>query len=369
MNMSEESRNKRVLVVDDVPENIAIVANALKEMYKIQTALSGEAALDLVIGAKRKPDLILLDVQMPGIDGYEVCRRLKNDTGSKDIPVIFLTSLHDNQDETHGFLVGAVDYIHKPCNPSIVKVRVAIHLNLKEAHDQLAHQKLILEMKVEERTREIALVQSVTIGAMAALAEARDNETGNHIIRTQHYIERLACQLSSHPQFEAMLTPRVIELLSKSAALHDIGKVGIPDRILLKPGPLDYDEFEIMKTHARIGAIAIMQAEKQLSSSDTFLSYAREIACHHHEKWDGSGYPEGLAREAIPVSARLMAIADVYDALISDRVYKRAFSHDKSIAIIREGSGRHFDPVAVDGLVAIADDMQEIAQSFKDEVK
>lgn len=366
--VADIQRRKTVLVVDDVPENIAIAISVLKSTYKVQTAIDGESALDLVIGARRKPDLILLDIQMPGIDGYEVCRRIKSDPQCSGIPVIFLTSLADHLDEARGFMVGAVDYIHKPFSPAIVQVRVATHLSLKDARDQLEDQNHLLEERVRERTREIALVQGVTIGAMASLAEARDNETGNHINRTQRYIESLAHSLCKQPRFAAELTPDVIESLFRSAPLHDIGKVGVPDRILLKPGSLDAGEFEIMKTHATIGAVAIARAERQLgSTNNSFLRYAREIALYHHERWDGHGYPEGLAGDAIPVSARLMALADVYDALISKRVYKPAFSHEKAVTIIQEGRGRHFDPDIVDKFVAIQDEFQRIAISFLDE--
>jgi putative two-component system response regulator len=368
LGMSEDRKKKTILVVDDIAENIAIAANVLKDTYKVQTAINGERALDLVIGAQRKPDLILLDVQMPDMDGFEVCRRLKSNAKSRDIPVIFLTSLSDHLDEAHGFTVGAVDYIHKPFSPAIVKVRVATHINLKEARDQLELQNQTLEEKVRRRTLEIARVQGVTIRAMAALAEARDNETGNHINRTQQYVERLAWRLRIDAGLEAALKSEVIELLYKSAPLHDIGKVGVPDHILLKPGRLDADEFEIMKTHTVIGAIAIDRAEKQLGSTErTFLSYAREIALHHHEKWDGSGYPHGLKAEEIPLPARLMALADVYDALISKRVYKPAYPHDRAVSIILEGRGTHFDPAIVDAFVKIRNEFHEIAKRFRDE--
>ena len=366
--MNEGGNKKTILVVDDIAENIAIAANVLKDTFKVQTAINGERALNHVIGAKRKPDLILLDVQMPGMDGFEVCRRLKSNLESRDIPVIFLTSLSDHLDEAHGFTVGAVDYIHKPFSPAIVKMRVATHISLKEARDQLEQQNQTLEEKVRMRTLEIARVQGVTIRAMAALAEARDNETGNHINRTQQYVERLAWRLRIHAQLEDDLKSDVIELLYKSAPLHDIGKVGVPDHILLKPGRLNAEEFEIMKTHTVIGAVAIDRAEKQIGSKErSFLSYAREIALHHHEKWDGSGYPHGLKGEDIPLSARLMSLADVYDALISKRVYKPAYPHDQAVAIIMKGRGTHFDPAIVDAFLDIRDEFHEIAKRFNDE--
>jgi putative two-component system response regulator len=219
---------------------------------------------------------------------------------------------------------------------------------------------------VNRRTQEVLAIQDVTILALGSLAEARDNETGNHIRRTQHYVKRLALALKDHPRFQAYLSDAQIDLLFKSAPLHDIGKVGIPDHILLKPGKLDDAEFEIMKTHTTIGRDAIERAEAALGMPVAFLSCAKEIAYSHQEKWDGSGYPLGLAGDAIPVSARLMAVADVYDALISKRVYKPAFSHDKAVAIITEGSHKHFDPAVVQAFLSIASDFAEIAQQYTD---
>ncbi|MGH8807815.1 MAG: HD-GYP domain-containing protein, partial [Noviherbaspirillum sp.] len=259
------------------------------------------------------------------------------------------------------------DYITKPISLPVVEARVRTHLQNKAARDFLQDQNAFLESEVNKRVRELAMIQDVTILAMASLAETRDNETGGHIRRTQHYVRRLALALRDHPRFASLLTDDAIELIYKSAPLHDIGKVGIPDAILLKPGRLTAEEFEIMKTHTTLGRDAILAAEKQLNAPDSFLRFAREIAYSHQEKWDGSGYPEGLAGDAIPVSARLMALADVYDALISKRVYKPAFPHEKAVAIIAEGRGKHFDPDMVDAFIAIADDFLDIAGRFADE--
>ena len=220
------------------------------------------------------------------------------------------------------------------------------------------------------RTAEIGLTQDVTVQAIASLAETRDNETGNHIRRTQHYVRCLAEHLRDHPQrypqFAAQLQPRDIELLYKSAPLHDIGKVGIPDRILLKPGKLTAEEFEVMKTHTTLGHEALVTAEHSLGTELAFLRYAKEITLSHQEKWDGSGYPQGLAGEAIPLSARLMAVADVYDALINRRIYKPPYTHEQAVAIIGEGSGTHFDPALVDAFMAVRDRFLDIAQRFVD---
>jgi len=232
--------------------------------------------------------------------------------------------------------------------------------------DFLVDKAVFLEEEVLKRTREVQMIQDVTIVAMASLAETRDNETGNHIRRTQNYVRVLAKQMQTHPRFRDVLTDETIELLYKSAPLHDIGKVGIPDRILLKPGKLTPEEFEIMKTHTTLGRDAILAAEARLDVSNSFLSLAREIAYSHQEKWDGSGYPEGLSGDDIPLSARLMAVADVYDALISRRVYKAPLSHDDAVAVIVEGSGAHFDPDLVAGFVELESEFRAIAQQFSD---
>jgi putative two-component system response regulator len=354
-----------VLAVDDTPENLLLLNDLLEDAYEVRLAANGQSALRIA-ALEPMPDLILLDVMMPELDGYEVCRRLKASSYTCDIPVIFLTARHQSADEQRGFMLGAVDYISKPINPDTLRARVSTHIRLKQATALLRDQNSHLEHLVAERTAEVDEMQSATILAMASLAETRDNETGNHIRRTQHYVAALAIQLRSHPRFSKELTARNIELLFRSAPLHDIGKVGVPDRILLKPGKLDTEEFEIMKLHTLYGRDAILAVERQLRKTNTFLRYAREIAYSHQEKFDGSGYPEGLAGEAIPMSARLMAVADVYDALISKRVYKPAFSHEEAVAIICEGRDSHFDPDIVDAMLAIEHRFKEIASQYRD---
>jgi putative two-component system response regulator len=314
-----------------------------------------------------QPDLILLDVEMPGIDGFEVCRRLKQDPVTLHIPVIFLTSLSNVEHEGRGLTLGAADYIAKPISPPIVVARVHNHLALKRQADFLRNKNEFLSAEVDKRTREVSAVQDVTILAMASMAETRDNETGNHLRRTQHYVKRLAQQLRLNPRFAEELDDRCIDLLFKSAPLHDIGKVGIPDSILLKPSRLDPAEFEIMKTHTTLGRDAIAHAEQALGHEVPFLRFAKEIALSHQEKWDGSGYPEALVGEAIPLSARLMALADVYDALISKRVYKPAFTHEDSVRMILEGSGTHFDPDVAQAFQAVQEDFRQIAARYRDE--
>ena len=367
--MSQASKTEDrpvILVVDDTPQNLSLMSGLLRDDYRVLVANHGERALGLVAG-DTPPDLILLDVMMPEIDGFEVCRRLKQMPQGSDIPVIFLTARNEVADEQQGFDVGAVDYITKPISPPIVMARVKTQLLLKKARDLLADQNAYLEAEVQRRMRELAAVQDATIMAMASLAETRDNETGNHIRRTQHYVKLLAMEVRQHPRFRAALADdSEIQMLYKSAPLHDIGKVGIPDHILLKPGRLTDAEFEIMKSHTTLGRDAIVAAESILNAPDSFLRYAREIAFSHQEKWDGSGYPLGLAGEDIPLSARLMAVADVYDALISRRVYKQAFSHEKAVQIIAKGRGSHFDPDLVDAFLLHAEAFREIAARFAD---
>ncbi|POZ64039.1 HD-GYP domain-containing protein [Chromobacterium alticapitis] len=366
MSDSFEPGTHTVLVVDDAPECLTQMYGLLKGHYRVLVANSGERALQLASG-DTAPDLILLDVMLPGMGGYEVCRRLKSDPRTAQTPVIFLTGRGESEEEQAGFDAGAADYIVKPISPPIVLARVQTHMRVKAAADFLQDKAAFLQVEVERRTREVQVIQDVTIMMMAALAETRDHETGNHLLRTQNYVRALAIELRNHPRYRAELDDETILLLYKSAPLHDIGKVGIPDHILLKPGPLTPEEFEIMKTHTVMGRDAIASAERLLDGPSNFLRLAREIAYSHQEKWDGSGYPEGLQGEQIPLSARLMAVADVYDALISKRVYKPPFTHPRAVEMIREGSGRHFDPDVVKAFVQIAEQFQEIARRYADE--
>jgi putative two-component system response regulator len=362
---TQDAKKSTILIVDDTPDNISLLSALLKEQYKIKIATSGAKALQIA-NTVPHPDLILLDVMMPGMDGYETCTRLKAEPRTADIPVIFLTAKSQTQDEEMGLRLGAVDYISKPISPPIVMARVATQLHLQDARKFLSDQNKHLEHLVVERTDQLIRMQDATILAMASLAETRDNETGNHIRRTQNYVAALALKLQTHPRFSALLTMENVELLYKSAPLHDIGKVGVPDRILLKPGKLDVEEFELMKLHTVYGRDTIMLVEKYLGTSNDFLTFAREIAYSHQEKWDGSGYPQGLKGDEIPISARLMAVADVYDALISKRVYKPAFSHEESIGIMKKGRGSHFDPDVLDAFLEIEDQVIEIAEKFND---
>lgn len=354
----------KILIIDDERFHLNVIVDLLDSEYKIVVAKGAQKGLEMA-KSDPLPDLILLDVLMPEMDGYDVCKKLKANTKTRHIPVIYLTVKGDVADEAHGFGLGAVDYITKPFSPPIVRARVKTHLSLSRALWKLEQQNEHLEERIAERTLEISRTQDVAIYCLASLAETRDNETGNHLHRTQRYIKALAEHLKNHPRFKTVLSDEAIELMFKSAPLHDIGKVGVPDRILLKPGKLDKAEWQEMKKHALYGKEAISRAEQELGST-SFLAYACEIAFTHHEKWDGSGYPRGLKGDEIPVSGRLMAISDVYDALISKRVYKAAFPHKKATKIIHEGRGSHFDPDMVDAFIALEQDFIAIAERFVD---
>lgn len=354
-----------ILVVDDTPENLVFVTEMLKTKYEVKAATNGQTAL--IIAEKFPIDLVLLDVVMPGMDGYEVCQKIKlQQKNNHDIPVIFLTSKSKIEDQEYGFSVGAADYINKPLSPPITMARIKIHLENKASKDFLHDQNEFLESEVQRRVKELSVIQDVTINTLASLAETRDQETGNHIVRTQYYVKLLADKLYLNGNYPEIVTPEYITMVFKTAPLHDIGKVGIPDAILLKPGKLTEDEFAIMKTHAKLGHDAIVKAEKEVDAYYPFLSTAKEIAYYHHEKWDGSGYPHGLSGEDIPLSARLMAVADVFDALVSKRIYKDAMYHQQAFDIIREGRGRHFEPLLVDIMFELQDDFIQIAETYKD---
>ena len=305
------------------------MTQVLSDQYQVRAASSGKRALNVVTYTPI-PDLILLDIMMPEMNGYTVLKNLKQNPVTSDIPVIFTTAMSASIDEEMGLKMGAVDYITKPIIPAILLQRINTQLMLKKANDMLQNSNVILknnnkflEKEITERMKENVAVQNVTIRALAHLAETRDPETGNHILRTQSYVEVLARRLQKHADYSVVITEHFINLVTRSAPLHDIGKVGIPDHVLLKPGKLNDEEWVIMKTHAELGEKAIILAEQDVDHPLEFLTLAKEIARWHHEKWDGSGYPDGLSGTDIPLSARLMAIADVFDAITTQRVYKR----------------------------------------------
>lgn len=356
-------RSQVILVVDDAPDNLALMDALLRPDYLVKVANCGERALQLA-RVVPLPDLILLDVMMPDMDGFSVLVKLKADPFTRDIPVIFITALDSQDDQLNGFRLGAADYITKPIMPLVVLARVQMHLELKRARECLQNDNAWLEAEVKHRLRENELEQTVSIRALAHLAEIRDIETGYHIQRTQSYVQALAVRLRDHPRFAGFLTSANIDMLVKSAPLHDIGKIGIPDCILLKTGQFTHQEWDIMKTHAKLGSDAIERAEHDAEQPVAFLSMAKEIARWHHERWDGGGYPDGLSGSAIPITARLMALADVFDALISPRIYKPAFTFVQAREVIAEGRGVHFDPDAAAVFLAGYDEFVAIAEKY-----
>ncbi|GDY26034.1 HD-GYP domain-containing protein [Agarivorans sp. Toyoura001] len=334
-----------VLIVDDTPENIDVLAGILREDYKIQVARNGDMALKIVSKAN-KPDLILLDIMMPGIDGFEVCRRLKDDLTTRHIPVVFVTAKISPADELHGLELGAVDYITKPVSPPVVKVRVKTHL-------ALFNQNRELDRKVKEQTDVINTTRLQIIQRLGRAAEYKDNETGLHVIRMSHYSKILG--------IAAGMSEPDAEVLMNAAPMHDIGKIGIPDSVLQKPGKLDADEWDIMQSHAVIGGEILGEGD-----SSELLDLAKTVALTHHEKWDGSGYPNGLAGEDIPIVGRIVAIADVFDALTSQRPYKQAWPVEKAVDLLKSEAGTHFDPTLVPLFIAALPEILEIKAKFEE---
>jgi len=351
---------RKIFIVDDSEADLDRLLEILGDEYDIRVASDGKSALRAM--TDMLPDLILLDVMMPDMNGYQVYEQLMCNVEMRNIPVIFLTALSDNIDKERGLQLGVADFISKPFRPQLVQLRIRQQLELKTHRDHL-------EDQVDERTRDLKRAHDATITAMAILAEYRDNETGAHIQRTTHFVKVIARQLAqAQPE---ILSPAVIELLGQSAPLHDIGKIGIPDSILLKPGRLTETETAEMQRHTLLGAAAIRKTELVLDSN-SFLFFSREIAESHHEKWDGSGYPLGLRGEEIPLSARIMALADVYDALTSIRPYKPSFTHEEAVRIITQGDDRtkpdHFDPRVLTAFIAVHEEFRRIVQGFSDRV-
>lgn len=337
-----------ILIADDEPVNLALLREVLSSSYNLFFAKSGTEAL--MRAAKCEPDLILLDIMMPEMSGFDVCRRLQNDHRLCHIPVILISALSDEESEQTGFDAGAVDYISKPFKSSLVKARVKTHLAL---HNQRKE----LEQQVKARTEALQQSQLAAIRMLGRAAEYKDNETGNHVLRMSHYAQTLALASGwSEPQ---------AELLLNAALMHDIGKIGVPDSVLRKPGPLNDEEWEIMKTHPEIGA-QIIQTQIDLVQECKLLRMAKKIALSHHEKWDGTGYPNGLIGERIPIEGRIVAIADVFDTLTSAKPYKQAWSVEAATAHIAEQSGKHFDPTLVETFLGITELLLPLKEKWAD---
>ena len=354
-----------ILVIDDTPGNLSLLNQLLRTHYRVKLANSGERGLELA--ALSPTDLILLDIMMPEMDGYEVFERLKANPATSRIPVIFLTAKSGTDDEERGLAMGAVDFIHKPIAPSVVLARVRTHLQIRNWQTFLEDKSAWLQKEVEARVSEVSRLQEATIRVMVSLAEFRDECTGNHIRRTQNYVRLLAEYLSRLPRDAEFLRGEQIDRIAKASPLHDIGKIAIPDNILLKPGKHTPEEFEIMKTHSVKGERMLQHSIREMGGDNAMLVFACQIARSHHERWDGSGYPDGLAGEAIPLAARLMAVADVYDALRSRRPYKKAFEHREAVDLIVQGGGSHFDPLLVEAFLALQSQFSESATKLADE--
>jgi len=321
---------KNILVVDDDEHNLKLMDAMIRaEGHDCRTAASG--AIALARCGERLPDLILLDIMMPGLDGYEVASRLKSQDSTRNIPIIFLTALSNRDSRIRGLEVGAEEFVSKPVDHLELSIRMRNLLRIKEYNDILADHNKVLDAQVRARTVELRETQLEIVRSLGRAAEYRDNETGLHILRMSRPSQLMA--------LAAGQSDEKAEMLLNAAPMHDIGKVGIPDRILLKPGKLDAEEWAVMKTHSAIGA-GILQARAQ----SPLMAMAASIALCHHEKWDGSGYPNALAGEAIPIEARVVAIADVFDAITSERPYKKAWSIEPAVAEIERLSGSHFEP-------------------------
>ncbi len=360
-----EAEQSTIMIVDDTPANLRLLQEMLRSQgYRVPAFPRGRMALKSA--ANSPPDLILLDIRMPEMDGFEVCRRLKADDALRAIPVLFISALNDAADKMKAFEVGGVDYVTKPFQAEEVLARVATHLHLHHLQRELARQNQWLEHLVQEKVQEISDSQLATIHALSKLVESRDDDTGDHIERTQTYCRLLATRLQADSGYAKQIDGAFIENIFHASPLHDVGKFGIPDHILLKPGNLTDAEFDIMKTHVTIGDQALRKAQARYPHN-AFLNMGIAIARSHHEKWDGCGYPDGLAGEAIPLSARIMALADVYDALRSRRPYKPGFSHAKSLQIIQEGAGSHFDPEVVAAFNAVEAEFARLFELLEDD--
>jgi putative two-component system response regulator len=331
-----------VLITDDTPEDITILSNILRNTYRVKVATDGERALKLA-RTEPRPDIILLDIMMPNMSGYQVCRFLKDDLDTCNIPIIFVTAMDDVEAETRGLEAGAVDYIAKPFSPPIVKARLKTHLAL---HDQ----NRMLEEKVRLRTVELNTTRLEIIQRLSRAAEYKDNETGLHIYRISHYARVLAQAIG--------MSRENVDLIFNASPMHDVGKIGIPDRILLKPGKLDPDERAIMQQHTVIGAEIIGRHDSDL------LRMARNIAHSHHEKWNGKGYPDGLTSEAIPLEGRIVAVVDVFDALTNRRPYKEAWPVENAIELIQQEKGEYFDPDLVSAFNTCLPELLQIKQQY-----
>ncbi|OHD56032.1 MAG: two-component system response regulator [Spirochaetes bacterium GWF1_51_8] len=360
--INENGRKPFIMIIDDVPANLQILSEFLKKKeYKVRPVTNGRMALQAM--KIEPPELILLDITMPDMDGFEVCGMIKKDEKLKNIPVIFISALDDIIDKVKAFKIGGADYITKPFQYEEVLARVDTQLSLYHLQNQLKAYNQELEELVQKQVMEISESQMATIFALAKLAESRDEDTGAHLERVQKYCRILSHKLNEKQLYQDEMDNHFEQNIFQASPLHDIGKVAIPDVILLKQGKLTPEEFEIMKTHTNLGSDTL-NAVNVIYPKNSFIKMGIEISRSHHERWDGKGYPDGLSAGNIPLCARIMAIADVYDALRSKRCYKPPFSHEKSCEIILEGRGTQFDPYVVDAFQEISGEFLEISESL-----
>jgi len=359
----QTERASRIMVVDDTPENLSLAKTMLDDQgFEVFAFPNGPLALR---AAERiQPDLVLLDINLPEIDGYEVCTRFKSNPKLRDIPIIFLSALSETSDKIAGFRVGGVDFVTKPFQFDELHARVNTHLKIRTLQTRLEYQNGNLQQLVDAKVRELSDAHLATIFAIAKLSESRDEDTGKHLERVQNYCRCLAAKIITETPYAAQVTRADYpDLIYHASPLHDVGKIAIPDHILLKPGKLTPEEFVVMKSHAEIGANTLRSIDSA-HHDNAFLQMGIDIAGAHHERWDGAGYPRGLSGQDIPLAARIMAVADVYDALRSDRCYKKAIPHAEVVEIIRASRGTHFDPVVVDAFVELEREFDQIRLNF-----
>jgi putative two-component system response regulator len=348
-----------VLIVDDVEINRMILREILVDQYDVIEAQDGEETLDILFKQNVRPTAILLDIIMPGIDGFEVLRAIKNHAETHKIPVLFITAADSDTNETRGLKAGAADYVSKPFNPDVVMTRLDSCINLMRYQTEL-------EGLVEKKTAEVTKTYEQTLEVLATIIEYRSLESGEHIRRTTMLTQIMVNEMLKYPNYREILLAQNYESIVKASALHDIGKIGIPDNILLKPGRLTDEEFEIMRTHTLIGRDIIDSILRTLPDNAMYLKYCREICYYHHERWDGKGYPTKLKGEEIPISARILSIVDVFDALVNQRCYKPPFSYEEATNIIIEGSGTQFDPELVEVFLKMSDAFWHLEESLQD---
>lgn len=355
--MSDSRGRDLILIVDDIEVNRLILEEILKDKYDTEAAEDGKMAVSLMLSGKVKPSIVLLDIMMPEMDGYEVLEVMKNNPLTEHIPVIFITAADASLNETKGLELGAVDYIPKPFNPDIVKARVATHLRLYHYSERL-------EIVVQQKVSELMLSKEKMLETMANIIEYRNLESGSHVKRTKELTRILAKCLYENPSLERNVTKEAIGVMAKAAPLHDVGKISISDNVLLKSGKLTTEEFDIMKTHTTLGGtmINLMIYDNENEEDNEYLLCCHDIALCHHERWDGKGYPSGMVGEEIPLSARILSLVDVYDALVSERIYKAAVSHEQAVKIICKGAGTQFDDKVVEAFMMVQDKFKEYCE-------